>query len=87
MSTGTLSYLDSSRNSDSLSISDSLLKLMVEIGGGIFVRVCPSEGLVLWKSPAYGTLLYCRKDLLSAERVRKITSDSDSLTALTQVAL
>ena len=86
MSTGTLSYLDSSRNSDSLSISDSLLKIMVETGGGIFAGICHSEGLVMWRSPAFGTLLYCRKELLSADKVRRITLDSDSLKTVTEVA-
>jgi hypothetical protein len=84
MSTGTVSYLNSPRNS--LSVVDSLYKIMVETGGGLFAGVCHSAGLVTWRSPASGTLLYCPIDLLSAERVRKTTLDSDSLTAVTQVA-
>ncbi len=43
MSSGTLPCLDSSRNSDSLSVSDSLCKVICEIGGGIFVEVCRTE--------------------------------------------
>jgi hypothetical protein len=85
MSVGTLHCLDSSRNtSDSLSVSDNLCKIIVEIGSGVFAGVCRSEGLVLWRSFASGTLLYCPLDLLSAERVRKVTLESDSLTAVTQ---
>jgi hypothetical protein len=86
MSTGTLYCLDSSRNTaDSLSVSDTLCKIICELGGGIFVKVCRNEGLVLWRSPASGLILYCPIDSLSAERVRKTTLDSDSLTAVTQV--
>ena len=87
MSTDTLYQLDSSRNSDSLSISDSLYKIMVETGGGIFAGVCRAERLVLWRSPATGLLLYCLTDVVSADKVRTITLDSDSLTAVTQVEL
>jgi len=87
MSSGTLPCLDSSRNSDSLSVSDSLCKVICEIGGGIFVGACRAERLVLWRSPATGQTLYCPIDGLSADIVRKITHDSDSQTAVTQVEL
>ena len=79
MSTGTLYCLDSSRNTaDSLSVSDTLCKIICELGGGIFVRVCRKEGLVLWRSPATGATLYSPLSQLSAEVVRKKTHDSDS---------
>jgi len=88
MSRETLYCLDSPRKiSDSLSVSDNLYKIIVETGGGVFVEVCHTEGLALWRSSAFGTLLCCPIDLLCAERVRKETLDSDSLTAVTQVKL
>ena len=88
MSTGTLYCLDSSRNTaDSLSVSDTLCKIICELGGGIFVRVCPAERLVLWRSPATGQTLYCPIDGLSADVVRKHILESDSQFAVTQVEL
>jgi len=87
MSRETLYCLDSPRNSDSLSVSDNLCKVIVETGGGVFLEVSHREGLVLWRSPQSGLILYCPIDLLSAERVRKTTLDSDSLAAVTQVKL
>ena len=85
MSQETLYCLDTPRNSDSLSVSDNLCKIIVETGGGVFLEVAHIEGLVLWRSPSSGLTLYCPIDLLSAERVRKTTLDSDSMTAVTQV--
>ncbi len=88
MSTGTLPCLDSSRKiPDSLSVSENLYKIICDIGGGVFVRVCRSEGLVLWRSPTTGLTLYCPIEGLSAETVRKQTHDSDSQFAVTQVEL
>lgn len=88
MSTGTLPCLDSSRKiADSLSVSENLYKIICEIGGGIFVRVCRSEGLVLWRSPTTGLILCCPIEGLSAETVRKKTLDSDSQFAVMQVEL
>ena len=87
MSVGTLYCLDSSRNtSDSLSVSDSLYKIIVETGGGIFVKVCRAEKLVLWRS-ATGALLYCSIDRISVDVVRTKLLDSDSQFAVTQVQL
>ena len=88
MSEGTLHCLGSSRNiSAPLSVSDNLCKIIVEIGGGVFAGVCHAERLAMWRSSAFGTLLCCPVDLLSAERVRKITFDSDSQLAVTDVQL
>ena len=84
MSTGTLYCPECSRNTAD-SVSDNLCKIICELGGGLFVRVCHAERLVLWRSPATGATLYCPIDLLSAERVRKTTLESDSMTAITQV--
>jgi hypothetical protein len=69
---------------DSLTVTDNLCKFIVELGGGIFAGVCRAETLVCWHS-ATGALLYCSIDRLSADAVRKITLDSDSLTVVTQV--
>jgi len=85
MSRETLYCLDSPRNSDSLSVSDNLCKVIVETGGGVFLEVAHTQGLVLWRSPQSGLILCCPIGLLSAERVRKTTLDSDSMTAVTQV--
>ena len=88
MSQETLYCLDSSRNtSESLSVSDSLYKIIVETGGGIFVKVCHSEELVLWRSPATGVTLCGPLSQLSADVVRKRTHDSDSYFAATQETL
>jgi hypothetical protein len=86
VSTGNVSHLSSSRNiPGSLSVFDTLCKVMVETGGGVFVGVCRAERLVLWRSFATGQTLYCPIDGLSADVVRKQILESDSQFAITQV--
>jgi hypothetical protein len=89
MSTETLYCLGSPRNiSAPPSVSDNLCKIIVEIGGGMFAGVCRTEKLVLWRSAASGTLLYCSIiDQLSADVVRSTIHDSDSQFAVSPVQL
>jgi hypothetical protein len=88
VSTGNVSHLSSSRNVPaSLSVFDTLCKVIVETGGGMFVGVCRSARLVLWRSPATCQTLYCSIDGLSADVVRKQILESDSQFAVTQVEL
>ena len=88
MSTGNVSHLSSPRNiPPSLSVFDTLCKVIVETGGGMFVGVCRAERLVQWRSSATGQTLYSPIDGLSAEAVRKQIHESDSQFAVTQVEL
>jgi len=80
----TLHCLGSSRKNPALlSVSDTLCKVICEIGGGIFAGVCPpipgrSQALVLFNSPQTGATLGCFLPELSAELVRLKISQSNS---------
>lgn len=83
MSTATVYDSAFPRKEQSASSVEMLCRIMVEVGGGVFVGVCPAvpkraEKLILFNSPKTRATLGCFVSELSAELVRSKIAASDA---------